>query len=290
VSLARDLLAEAMRGGWPMPNADLVAFFAELRDALLVDGKTASLAQLVEVLTQAGASELRDQMMTGFGDGRTLDMLLAGVPEDSDVLPAELARFLPLLGVPAALDRLATRPSEGRRRLLVKIIVARLPREASTVVARLETLDPVSIRELAEPLVARSPERSAEVARLLLSQRDEALRGAAGGGAGAGNHPAPPGVRLAEGPLGAGPRPRRRGPRPARRRLDGGRPRRHVRVRSGNVLGRRGGGGARPGGAPGLGAIPGAEAEAAIRALADKSDGELRRHCLTTLLRRRKGA
>jgi len=40
----------------------------------------------------------------------------------------------------------------------------------------------------------------------------------------------------------------------------------------------------------GTGMLPGAEAEASLRALSARSDGDLRRHCLATLARRRKEA
>src|SRR6266496_1644182 len=163
LSVARDLLAEAVRSGWPTPNKDLAAFFAELRDGLLADGQLASLRRLVDLLGEAGGGELRDGMLRGLGDARTPDL----VP------------FLPLLGIGAALDQLApgaTEVGEGRRRLLTKLVLARLPREADAVLARLPVLDIRLARDLARTIVARAPERSNEVARQLLAQRDEALR------------------------------------------------------------------------------------------------------------------
>ncbi len=91
VSLAADLLAESNRNGWPMPNRDLSAYVAEVRDALLVDGRLSRLQQLVDVLSSAGASELRDQMLRGLGDARTLEAVLAQVPLEADKLPPDLA-------------------------------------------------------------------------------------------------------------------------------------------------------------------------------------------------------
>src|SRR3990172_6375389 len=108
--------------------------------------------------------------------GRTLDLVLATVPEDSARLPGELIPFLPMLGMEAVLDRLAGELPEGRRRLLTQIVLARLPREADAVLARLPTLEARLACDLVRGLVARAPERSNEVARQLLAQRDEALR------------------------------------------------------------------------------------------------------------------
>ena len=176
LSLARDLLQEAARAGWPQPNHDLGVFFAELRDALLAGGELTSLRGLVDLLSEVGGEELRDEMMRGLGDGRTLDLVLATVPEDSARLPGELIPLLPLLGMEAALDRLAGELPEGRRRLLTQIVLARLPREADAVLARLPTLEARLACDLVRGLVARAPERSNEVARQLLAQRDEALR------------------------------------------------------------------------------------------------------------------
>ncbi len=176
ISLASDLLAEATRGGWPMPNRDLIAFFSEVRDGLLVDRKLGPMRDLVDILAQAGASELRDLMLRGLGDVRTLEMILDAVPDDSDKLPPEYVRFLPLLGVGAALDKLQEKLTEGRRSLLTKLILARLPREADLVVARLGHFAPETTRVLGEAVVSRVPERAAEVVRQLVAHREEALR------------------------------------------------------------------------------------------------------------------
>ncbi|HEX7625221.1 MAG TPA: hypothetical protein VF400_16710, partial [Anaeromyxobacteraceae bacterium] len=40
----------------------------------------------------------------------------------------------------------------------------------------------------------------------------------------------------------------------------------------------------------GTGELPGTEAETSLQGLAERSEGDLRRHCLATLARRRKGA
>jgi hypothetical protein len=324
ISLAKDLLTEATRASWPMPNRDLVAFFAELRDALLIDGNLAPIRTLVDIVSQAGASDLRDQMLRDLGDRRTLELVLQAVPEESARLPPELVPFLPLLGVGAALEVLATPLPPGRRELLTKVVLARLPREADVVMAHLATLDGAVVHVLAEAIATRAPERAAELARQLLAHgealRLEGLRVV---------DLAPAGVPL----------------RPIMALLDD--PSEAVRTRAVEVLGKRGDdsvvdalcarlesgrgvSGAEaeaigralatvsPGTAgklfagwldpkgrflrglnaqqraqqwaavAGTGLLPGPEAEAGLRALSARSDGDLRRHCLATLARRRK--
>jgi hypothetical protein len=325
LSLARDLLQEAARAGWPRLNRDLVAFFAELRDALLADGELTSLRSLVDLLSEVGGAELRDEMVRGLGDGRTLDLVLATVPEDSARLPGELIPFLPLLGMEAALDRLAGELPEGRRRLLTQIVLARLPREADAVLARLPTMEARLACDLGRGLVARAPERSNEVARQLLAQRDEALRleGLAVLEAAPGEVPTRPlcellrdasevvRVRAAE-VLG------RRGDESIldalREPLEAGRA---TSLREAEALGR-----AMAEVAPipaarlfagwleprarflrglspqqrslqwaavaGTGALPGTDPGPILISLAERSEGDLRRHCLDTLARRRK--
>jgi hypothetical protein len=324
-SLARDLLAEATRAGWPMPNRDLIAFFSEVRDGLLVDGELAAMRALIDVLTLAGAGDLRDLMLRGLGDARTLDMVLEAVPDDSDKLPAQLVPFLPLLGVDAALDRLATPLSDARRELLVKVVLARLPRETDLVLARLPALEAGIVRALAHGIVTRAPERAGEVVRQLLAQGDEALRieGLNAVEAAPDTIPLRPLAVLLEDRSEA------------------------VRVRAAEVLGRRGDesvidilsaalqssrvpsnreaealgrslaqlapiraaqmfltwlevkGGflRRPSpqqrarqwaAVAGTGVLPGADAENALRLMAARSEGDLRRHCLAALARRRK--
>jgi hypothetical protein len=327
-SVARDLLAEAVRSSWPTPNRDLAAFFAELRDGLLADGKLASLRRLVDLLGESGGGELRDDMLRGLGDARTLDLVLASVPEDAAQLPPDLVPFLPLLGIGAALDQLlpgATEVSEGRRRLLAKIVLARLPREADAVLARLPMLENRLARDLARAIVTRAPERSAEVARQLLAQRDESLRleGLAALEGAPGDvplrplcdllHDASEAVRLRTAEV-LGRRGDESVLEPLRAALEDGR---DVPPREAEAIGR-----ALADVAPiaaarifagwieprtrflrglssqqrtqqwaavaGTAALPGADHEAALHALAERSEGELRRHCLAMLARRRK--
>ncbi|OFX24733.1 MAG: hypothetical protein A2V77_14635 [Anaeromyxobacter sp. RBG_16_69_14] len=323
LSLARDLVQEAMRAGWP--RSDLVAFFAELRDALLADGELGSLRRLVDLLGEVGGGELREEMLRGLGDARTLDLVLAAVPEDAARLPPDLLPFLPLLGIDAALEQLAGNPGEGRRRLLTQIVLARLPREADAVLRRLPALDARLARDLGRGIVARAPERTNEVVRQFLAQADEELRleGLAALESAPGEVPLQPLCELLR---------------------DTSEP---VRARAAEVLGRRGDEsvldalrgaleGSReisPGEAEklgralaevapiaaarlfagwlepkarflrglspqqraqqwaavaGTGALPGTDPEPILSALAERSEDELRRHCLATLARRRK--
>jgi hypothetical protein len=177
LSVTKDLLAEAGRGSWPMPNPDLTAFVTELRDGLLADGQLASVRALLDLLAEAGSGELREMMMRGLGDTRTLEMVLSSVPEDAARLPPDLVPFLPLLGIEAALDQLGAKDTtEARQRLLLQVILARLPREADAVLARITGFDTRIARELGRGIVARAPERVNEVARQFLSQYDDALR------------------------------------------------------------------------------------------------------------------
>ncbi len=324
-SLARDLLQEAMRAGWP--RSDLVAFFAELRDALLADGELGSLRRLVDLLGEVGGGELREEMLRGLGDARTLDLVLAAVPEDAAQLPPDLLPFLPLLGIDAVFDQLVGNPGEGRRRLLTQIVLARLPREADAVLRRLPALDARLARDLGRGIVARAPERTNEVVRQFLAQEDEALRleGLAALESAPGEVPLQPLCELLRDTSGP------------------------VRARAAEVLGRRGDesvldalrgaledsreispgeaeklGRALAEVAPiaaarlfagwlepkarflrglspqqraqqwaavaGTGALPGTDPEPILSALAERSEDELRRYCLATLARRRKAS
>jgi hypothetical protein len=205
----------------------------------------------------------------------------------------------------------------------MQIVLARLPREADAVLARLSRLEPRLARDLARGVVARAPERSSEVARQFLGQQDESLRleGLAALETAPGDVPLRPVCELLR---------------------DGSEA---VRVRAAEVLGRRGDesvfealrraieegraiapreaealGRALAGVSPiasarlfaawleprgrflrglssqqrsqqwaavaGTGALPGADPVPILTALAERSEGELRRHCLATLARR----
>jgi hypothetical protein len=326
LSLARDLPSEAARAGWPRPNHDLVQFFAELRDFLLSDGQLAPLRKLVDLIGSLGDGEIRDEVLRGLGDARTLDLVLQGLPEGASELPPDLTAFVPLLGMKALLDRLVAEAAGPRRRLLAKLLEARLPRDVEAVLERLPALEPSLAGALARAVVARAPRSAAEAGRRLLEQADERLRleGLAVIEASSGE--------VAMGPL-----------------LDLlHSPSEGLRVRAAEVIGRRGDETAvaplrqaleeSPGLSPreaealgralaelapipaarllagwlepkgrfllgltdeqkvrqwaavaGLGALPGPHPERQLMALAERSTGELRKHCLATLAGRRKG-
>lgn len=325
LGLARDLLAEAVRGHWPQPNRDLVAFFGELRDAFLAEGQLGALRELVDLIGAAGAGEVRAELLTGLGDARTLAMVLDGLPPGAE-LPSELVSVLPLLGLEAALDRLGAEADADRRGLLLKLVLSRVPREADAVLRRLPGLGADAARGLVRGLAARMPERAVEIARLLLQQGDLELRLE-----GLETLLQAPG-ELPTGPVAA--------------LLDD--PAERMRLKAAEVLGRRGDeealeplsralaegertpreveglGRALAGVAPiraarlfaewvqprarflvgpnaqqrrlqwaavaGLAVLPGAEAERQLHALAEAATDDLRRHCLAALALRRKGA
>jgi uncharacterized protein YjeT (DUF2065 family) len=176
LGLAADLLSEASRRGWAAEDRDLVQFFVELRDVLLADGRLGPLRELVDLIGAAGSSRAREQLLDGLGDPRALDLVLEAIPEGATDLPADLRALLPLLGLGAALDRLAAEPAGPRRALLVKIVLERLPHQAEAVLDRLPQLEPGLARTLVAGLLARAPDRAREVARRLLGQEDEGLR------------------------------------------------------------------------------------------------------------------
>lgn len=324
LTLAKDLLLEAVRGQWPRPNRDLVAFFAELRDAFLASGQLAALRRLVEIIGEAGAQDIREELLSGLGDARTLDLILDGLPEDAADLPPDLLAFVPLLSLSATLDRLTGEEGERRRGLLLKLVLARLPREAEAVLRRLPELEPGLARALANGLVARAPERAVEVARLLLQQKSEALRlegleslSRAPGEVPLGSVPGllsdpSEAIRIKAAEV-LGRRGDERAVDPILRALEKDRSLREVEA-LGLALaeiapipaGRRFAEWLHPkarflvglsgqqrrlqwAAVAGMSAIPGADTEKQLQALAQAGDEELRKHCLASLARRRKG-
>jgi len=326
LGLGRDLLAEAVRGGWPRPNRELVAFFAELRDSFLSDGDLGALRQLVDLIVEAGAGEVREELLAGLGDARTLGLVLDGLPERAADPTPDLLAFVPLLGLSAALDRLASEEDPRLKGILLKLVLARLPREAEAVLARLPTLEPGLARALAHGLVARAPEQALEVARFLLGQRGDALRieGLESLARAPGEVPVAPVVALLADPaesvrLKAAEVLARRGdesavgpivrileqeergsrevealgrvlaelaPIPASRMLSG-----WLRPRGRFLVGpsaqqRR----LQWAAVAGLAALPGEDGERQVQGLAQEADEELRKHCLASLARRRRGA
>lgn len=173
VSVARELVGEALRGGGRGADADVTAFFDELREGLLAEGGLIALRRVLDVLHQSGAAELRDRMLRALAEPRVLDAVLGAIPPASQDLPRELEPVLPLLGSAALLEQLSTSNDPRRRRLLVQIVEARLPRDVEPLLARLPQLDAVLVRELGRAVVARVPERTAEIARQLLARKDD---------------------------------------------------------------------------------------------------------------------
>lgn len=324
LSLCRDLLSEAVRSGWPSPSPDLVQLFAELRDSFLAEGDLGALRQLVELIGQAGAGGVREELLSGLGDARTLDLILQGVPPGAAELPPDLLALVPLLGLGAALDRLAAGPDDRTRALLLGLVLARLPRQAEVVLQRLPGLEAGLVRALCTGLVQRAPERALEVARLLLGQHDDALRLEGLEALGhAGEVPVGPLAALLD-DRSAAVRQKaievlaRRGDEgavePLRRALEGGEREPRELEALGRALaevspiaaGRLFAGWLHPRGrflvgpgaqekrlqwaaVAGLALVPGDEAERQLQALAQGAPEELRRHCLGALARRHKG-
>ncbi|MBI5070252.1 MAG: HEAT repeat domain-containing protein [Deltaproteobacteria bacterium] len=326
LGLGRDLLSEAVRGHWPRPNRDLLQYFCELRDALLAEGKLGPLRQLVDLIAEAGAGDIREELLAGLGDARTLDLILEALPEGATDLPPELLAFVPLLGLEAALDKLAVEQLDRRRALLLKLVLARLPRAADAVLRRLPQLEPQLARALATGLAARAPEKALEVGRLLLQQRSEPLRleGLEALARAPGEIPLPPLLSLLSDPS-EGMRTKvievlgRRGDEtvmPALLDVLQTQERAPREVEAlGRALadlapiqaGRHFAGWLRPKGrfligpsaqqkrlqwaaVAGMACLPGDEPERQLQALAQDAEDELRKHCLAALARRRKGA
>jgi hypothetical protein len=176
LSLARDLLAEAVRAGWPKPHRELAQFFVEVRDFLLAEGQLAPLRQLLQILGSAGESEIRDELLGGLADPRALDLVLGSLPEGAAQLPADAAALAPLLDVEGVLDRLAAESSGPRSPLLVQLLAAMLPQRTDAVLARLPSFDPALADELVRLIGARAPQRAADAGRQFLEHPDEKMR------------------------------------------------------------------------------------------------------------------
>jgi PBS lyase HEAT-like repeat-containing protein len=325
LSVAEELLDASHRAGWPVPNADLAAFLAELRDALLADGRLDALKRLVDVVRRVGGEELREETLRGLGDARALDLVLAATPPGETALPRELSALLPLVRVEAVLDRLAVEASEARRTLLCELVAARLPRAADAVVPRLGQLPAGVARALARAVVERAPERALDVARELMAHADEAYRleGLAAldaaprvplhalcallrdrsaavraraaevlGQRGDESAAEPLRAALEDGASGPpldeadalGRALAEVAPVAAERLFEGWIAPRARFLRGPTARARA----LQWAAVAGYGALPGPAAEAALRALAERAEGDLRRHLLATLARRRK--
>lgn len=174
--LARDLLAEGARAGWQGTNGDLAQFLAEIRDFFLAEGQLGALRQLLDLAASIGQGPLQDELLASLGDSRTLDLVLDQVPPDSARLPPDVLAFLPALAMDPILDRLAAAAPGPRRALLLQVIEAVLPRGAEAVSARLPSLAPELAEPLVRSLAARAPGQVGEVGRRLLEQASEPLR------------------------------------------------------------------------------------------------------------------
>jgi HEAT repeat protein len=176
LSLARDLLAEAVHAAWPKPNRELTQFFIEIRDFLLAEGQLAPLRQLLEVVGSMGENEIRDEVLRGLADARALALVLESLPEGAAQLPPDVAALAPLLDVEAILDRLVAESSGARRPLLIQLLAALLPQRVEVVLARLPSLEPTLADELVRVIGARAPRRALDAGRQLLEHPDERLR------------------------------------------------------------------------------------------------------------------
>ena len=325
VSIADDLLAEASRGGWLERDRDLQAFLDDLRDGLLVEGKLAAVRQLHDLLVRAKAVRLRERMLKTLAHPDTIALVIAAVPETDEQLPPDALAFASVLRGAALLDALAEWEPGRRRRLVSDLVKARLPRDLDLVLSRFPQLPSVVIEDLVGTIVAKAPERAAELGQRLLAEKDEALVVVGLG-------------LVVDAPGGV---PLRRICELVRDGAD------KVRIRAAEVLGRRGdervvetltnaldrrelpdgeaevigralaqvsprtmspllaewmnpkkrllGGLTDPQRArqwaavAGAGVLPGLEAEEALEDLASRSEGELKTHCMRTLLARRRG-
>jgi hypothetical protein len=175
-ALARDLLAEATRAGWTGTKGDLAPFLAEIRDFFLAEGQLESLRQLLELVASIEHGPLRDELLASLGDARTLDLVLDRLPPDLERLPANLLAILPALDVPLILERLASAPPGPRRAVLLQLVEAVLPRGAAAVVAQLPSLDPERVEPLVRALAARAPDQVGQAGTRLLEQGSEPLQ------------------------------------------------------------------------------------------------------------------
>ncbi len=177
LAAVREVLGEAARARWPFPNRDLVNFLAEVRDFLLSEGNLGMLVQLADlVVREAPDGKLREEILSGLGDARALEMLLRSVPEDAGELPKEIAPLSAFIALDPILDLLAAGQGPGRSRLLRALALARLPGDADALVARLPSLEASLAGDLLQALAARAPARAAEAALRLLATSHSRLQ------------------------------------------------------------------------------------------------------------------
>ena len=190
-ALARDLLAEGARARWEGTDGDLAQFLAEIRDFLLAEGQLAALRQLLDLAASVPAGRLRDELLLALGDSRTLDLVLDRIPPEAPRLPPDVVAFLPALDMQPILDRLATSAPGPRRAVLLQLVEAVLPRGAAAVGAQVPTIEPELAEALVRALSIRAPDHVWEVGRRLLEQGGERQRLLGLGALEAGSGPIP---------------------------------------------------------------------------------------------------
>lgn len=172
--LAAELVAWASRGA--IPPADAVQFCGELRDFLVADQELDALAALADLARRQPAGPLRDELLRGLADARLLDVVLGSLPSSGGALPAEAARLVPFVPGGAVLERLGVEEAAGRRDALLAIVAARLPADAEPVAAGLAKLPPEVARALLGLLSQKAPEHADGGAFALLDHPDPALQ------------------------------------------------------------------------------------------------------------------
>jgi hypothetical protein len=323
--LAAELLAWAARGA--LPAADVAQFCSELRDYLVADHQLGLLASLADLAQRLPAGPLRDELLRQLADARMLEAVLASLPEKGGgTLPPEAERLVPFVPAAAVMERLAGEESPGRQTALLAVIQARLPADADAVAAKLPTLPVGLVRGLLKILADRAPDRADAVSVSLLTHSDPGLQLEALRALATSAQPVPPAplMKLLAAPqepvrIAAAQALEHHGDTAAARTLADALIGRKAYSRAeaaalGRALGVLHAGAAlrlfdgwlehkkkllgalrvseheellRWAGVAGLGAIPGAEAEQRLEAVARWADEELRRHVHGTVARRR---
>jgi hypothetical protein len=171
--LAAELVAWASRGAFP--PADVAQYCGELREFLVADHQLGMLASLAELAVRLPAGPLRDELLRGLADARFLEVVLADLPEQGGPLPPEAQRLVLFVPAAAVLERLATEKVPGRRDALLALVAARLPADTDAVAAKLPSLPVEIVRELVKLLAQKAPDRTDPVAIGLLAHQDTTL-------------------------------------------------------------------------------------------------------------------
>jgi hypothetical protein len=172
--LAAELIAWAARGA--LPPGEVGQFCGELRDYLLADRELGQLAALADLAQRQPPGPLRDELLRGMADPRLLEAVLARLPEQGGELPPEAARLVPFVPAAAVLERLAAEEAPGRQAALLGVVAARLPADAEVVAARLSGLPSAHVRSLLRLLSQKASEWGDRASLALLGHADPALR------------------------------------------------------------------------------------------------------------------